>query len=33
MGFACKYTNNDLNVYKNIIPCGIIDKGITNLHI
>ena len=23
--------NNDLNKYQNIIPCGIIDKGITNL--
>ena len=23
--------NNDLNKYKNIIPCGIEDKGVTNL--
>ena len=23
--------NNDLNKYKNIIPCGIKDKGVTNL--
>ena len=29
-GFAINI-NNDLNKYKNIIPCGIRDKGITNL--
>ena len=29
-GFAINI-NNDLNKYKNIIPCGITDKGITNL--
>ncbi|MDA8537241.1 lipoyl(octanoyl) transferase LipB [Candidatus Pelagibacter bacterium] len=29
-GFAIN-VNNDLNKYKNIIPCGITDKGITNL--
>ena len=23
--------NNNLNKYKNIIPCGILDKGVTNL--
>jgi len=30
-GFSVNITNN-IDVYKNIIPCGIIDKGITNLH-
>jgi len=29
-GFAINI-NNDLKKYKNIIPCGITDKGITNL--
>ena len=29
-GFAINI-NNNLNKYKNIIPCGIIDKGVTNL--
>ena len=29
-GFAINI-NNDLSKYKNIIPCGISDKGITNL--
>jgi lipoyl(octanoyl) transferase len=29
-GFAINISN-DLNKYKNIIPCGITDKGITNL--
>ena len=29
-GFAINI-DNDLNKYKNIIPCGILDKGITNL--
>ena len=29
-GFAINI-NNDLTKYKNIIPCGILDKGITNL--
>ena len=29
-GFAINI-NNDLNKYKNIIPCGITDKGISNL--
>ena len=29
-GFAINI-NNDLNKYKNIIPCGIVDKGVTNL--
>jgi len=29
-GFAINI-NNDLNKYNNIIPCGIIDKGISNL--
>ena len=29
-GFAINI-NNDLKKYKNIIPCGIIDKGVTNL--
>ena len=29
-GFAINI-NNDLRKYKNIIPCGILDKGITNL--
>jgi lipoyl(octanoyl) transferase len=29
-GFAINI-NNDLNKYQNIIPCGITDKGITNL--
>ena len=29
-GFAIN-VNNDLTKYKNIIPCGIVDKGITNL--
>jgi len=29
-GFAINI-NNDLSKYKNIIPCGITDKGITNL--
>ena len=25
------YENNDLENYKKIIPCGISDKGVTNL--
>ena len=29
-GFAINI-NNDLTKYQNIIPCGIIDKGVTNL--
>ena len=29
-GFAINI-NNDLNLYKKIIPCGIKDKGVTNL--
>tara|TARA_B100000787_G_scaffold152427_1_gene126068 strand:+ start:15 stop:635 length:621 start_codon:yes stop_codon:yes gene_type:complete len=29
-GFAINI-NNDLTKYKNIIPCGILDKGVTNL--
>ena len=29
-GFAINI-NNNLNKYKNIIPCGIVDKGVTNL--
>ena len=29
-GFAINI-NNDLNKYKNIIPCGISDRGVTNL--
>ena len=29
-GFAIN-VNNDLTKYQNIIPCGILDKGITNL--
>ena len=29
-GFAIN-VNNDLRKYKNIIPCGISDKGVTNL--
>ena len=29
-GFAINI-NNDLSKYQNIIPCGILDKGITNL--
>ena len=29
-GFAINI-NNDLEKYQNIIPCGIIDKGVTNL--
>ena len=29
-GFAINI-NNDLSKYKNIIPCGILDKGVTNL--
>ena len=29
-GFAVNI-NNNLNKYKNIIPCGILDKGVTNL--
>ena len=29
-GFAINI-DNDLNNYKNIIPCGISDKGVTNL--
>jgi len=29
-GFAINI-NNDLSKYKNIIPCGVTDKGITNL--
>ena len=29
-GFAINI-NNDLKKYKNIIPCGIADKGVTNL--
>ena len=29
-GFAINI-NNNLNKYKNIIPCGILDKGVTNL--
>jgi len=29
-GFAINI-NNDLRKYQNIIPCGIIDKGVTNL--
>ena len=29
-GFAIN-VNNDLTKYKSIIPCGIVDKGITNL--
>ena len=29
-GFAINI-NNDLSKYKNIIPCGISDKGVTNL--
>ena len=29
-GFAINI-NNDLNKYQNIIPCGILDKGVTNL--
>jgi lipoyl(octanoyl) transferase len=30
-GFSINISN-DLKVYKNIIPCGIYDKGITNLY-
>ena len=30
-GFAINI-NNDLSKYKNIIPCGISDKGVTNLN-
>ena len=30
-GFAINI-NNDLTKYKNIIPCGIIDRGVTNLN-
>ncbi len=30
-GFALNISNN-LNVYKKIIPCGISDKGVTNLN-
>ena len=29
-GFAINI-NNDLENYKKIIPCGILDKGVTNL--
>ena len=29
-GFAINI-NNDLTKYQNIIPCGISDKGVTNL--
>ena len=29
-GFAINI-NNDLNKYQDIIPCGILDKGVTNL--
>ena len=29
-GFAINI-NNDLRKYQNIIPCGISDKGVTNL--
>ena len=29
-GFAINI-NNDLSKYKNIVPCGILDKGVTNL--
>ena len=29
-GFAINI-NNDLTKYQNIIPCGIFDKGVTNL--
>ncbi|MDB2363354.1 octanoyltransferase, partial [Candidatus Pelagibacter bacterium] len=29
-GFAINI-NNNLEQYKKIIPCGIIDKGVTNL--
>ena len=29
-GFAINI-NNDLSKYQNIIPCGISDKGVTNL--
>ena len=29
-GFAINI-NNDLTKYQNIIPCGILDKGVTNL--
>ena len=29
-GFAINI-NNDLTKYKNIIPCGILDKGVINL--
>ena len=29
-GFAIN-VNNDLSKYKNIIPCGVINKGVTNL--
>ena len=31
-GFAINI-NNDLSKYKNIIPCGISDKGVTNLKV
>jgi lipoyl(octanoyl) transferase len=30
MGFAIN-VNNNLEQYKKIIPCGITDKGVTNL--
>ena len=31
LSWFCNKFNNDLENYKKIIPCGISDKGVTNL--
>ena len=31
ISWFCNKYNNDLRKYQNIIPCGILDKGVTNL--
>ena len=31
--YDCKYKNNDeINNYKKIIPCGILDKGVSRIY-